>query len=138
MTMIHVPRPPKSSLNLNRPVSSLVLNQVKHMHIAEKRLPLRYRTAIYVNAIKTEGEAARYISEVTAALHRAHEDAARQRAKRAPSRTATRQIATAAEKKTSAKRTGKVAAKKAVKKAATKVKKTTKAKKAGGRVPEKK
>jgi hypothetical protein len=126
MTMIHVPRPPKSSLNLNRPVSSLVLNQVEHMHIAEKRLPLRYRTAIYVNAIKTEGEAARYISEVTAAIYRAHEDAARQRA--------TLQIAAAAEKKTSAKRMGKVA----TKKAPTKVKKTTKAKKDGGRVQTKK
>ena len=35
------------------------------MHTAEKRLPLRYRTEIYINAIKTEGEAARYIREVT-------------------------------------------------------------------------
>jgi hypothetical protein len=136
MTMIHVPRPPKSSLNLNRPVSSLVLNQVEHMHIAEKRLPLRYRTAIYVNAIKTEGEAASYISEVTTAIHRAHKDAARRRARRAPSRTATLQIVAAAEKKTSAKRTGKVAAKKAVKKAVKKA--PTKDKKAGRRVQAKK
>ena len=54
------------------------------MHTAEKRLPLRYRTEIYVNAIKTEGEAARYIAQVTAAIHRAHGDAAKQRAKRVP------------------------------------------------------
>ncbi len=88
MTMIHVPRPPKNSLNLNRPVSSLVLAQVEHMHTAEKRLPLRYRTEIYINAIKTEGEAARYISKVTSAIHRAHDDAAKQRTKRAPIRKA--------------------------------------------------
>ena len=88
MTMIHVPRPPRNSLNLNRPVSALIVSQVEHMHTAEKRLPLRYRTDIYVNAIKTEGEAARYISQVTAAIHRAHDDAARLRTKRAPIRKA--------------------------------------------------
>ena len=84
MAMIHVPRPPKSSMNPNRRVSSLLLTQVEHMHIAEKRLPHRYHTEIYVNAIKTEGEAARYICQVTKAIHRAHQDAAKQRAKPAP------------------------------------------------------
>jgi hypothetical protein len=112
MTMIHVPRPPKSSMNLNRPVSSLVLTQVEHMHTAEKRLPLRYRTEIYVNAIKTEGEAARYISEVTAAIHRAHNEAAKQRTKRAPARKAALQIAAASGEKPAAKRIGRAAAKK--------------------------
>jgi hypothetical protein len=113
MTMIHVPRPSKNSLNLNRPVSSLVLTQVEHAHMAEKRLPLRYRTEIYVNAIKTEGEAARYISEVTSAIHRAHDDAAKRRTKRAPIRKATPQIAAAGEEKSGLKRTGKAAAKRA-------------------------
>jgi hypothetical protein len=111
MTMIHVPRPPKNSLNLNRPVSSLVLTQVEHMHTAEKRLPLRYRTETYVNAIKTEGEAARYISEVTAAIHQAHDEAAKQRTKRAPARKATLQIA-AGQEKPAPKRTGRAAVKK--------------------------
>ena len=111
MTMIHVPRPPKNSLNLNRPVSALILSQVEHMHTAEKRLPLRYRTDIYVNAIKTEGEAARYISQVTTAIHRAHDDAARLRTKRAPVRKA---VPTAVgEERPAAKRTLKATAKKA-------------------------
>ena len=98
MTMIHVPRPPKNSLNLNRPVSSLILAQVEHMYTAEKRLPLRYRTEIYVNAIKTEGEAARYIREVTEAIHQAHADAAVQQEKRTHRRKSGLEIAAAAER----------------------------------------
>jgi hypothetical protein len=111
MTIIHVPRPPRNSLNLNRPVSALILSQLEHVHTAEKRLPLRYRTDIYVNAIKTEGEAARYISEVTTAIHRAHNDAAKLRTKRAPIRTAA--LTAAGEERPAAKRTLKATAKKA-------------------------
>jgi hypothetical protein len=111
MTMIHVPRPPKNALNLNRPVSALVLAQVKHMHTAERRLPLRYRTEIYVNAIKTEGEAARYISKVTAAIHRAYDDAAKLRTKRLPIRKAA--PTAVGEKRPAPKRTLKATAKKA-------------------------
>jgi hypothetical protein len=99
MKPIHVPRPPRSSMDSGRPASSLLINQVEHMHIAEKRLPLRYRTDIYVNAIKTEGEAAGYIAEVTAAIHRAHADAAKKRIKLVPRRPRTLQIAAAAEAK---------------------------------------
>jgi hypothetical protein len=111
MTMIHVPRPPKNSLNLNRPVSSLILAQVEHMYTAEKRLPLRYRTEIYVNAIKTEGEAARYISQVTTAIHRAHDDAAKLRTKGAHIRKAA--LTAVGEGKPAPKRTLKATAKKA-------------------------
>jgi hypothetical protein len=39
-------------------------------------LPLRYRSSIYTHAIRTEGEAAEYIREVTEAIHKAHADAA--------------------------------------------------------------
>lgn len=99
MTMIHVPRPPKSSMNPNRPASSLLITQVEQMHAAEKRLPLRYRTDIYINAIKTEREAAKYIREVTEAIHQAHEDAARLRIQRTPRRQRTLQIAAAAAEK---------------------------------------
>jgi hypothetical protein len=111
MSMIHVPRPPRNSLNLNRPVSALILAQVEHMHTAEKRLPLRYRTDIYVNAIKTEGEAARYISQVTTAIHRAHEDAAKLRTKRVPARRAA--PTAVGEERPASKRTLKATAKKA-------------------------
>jgi hypothetical protein len=113
MTMIHVPQPAKNSLNLNRPVSSLLLAQVEQMHMAEKRLPLRYRTEIYINAIKTEGEAARYISEVTTAIHRAHSDAAKLRTKRVPKLKPAAQLAAAGKDKPAPKRTLKATAKKA-------------------------
>ena len=75
MALIHVPRPPKSACDPKRPVSSLLKAQMEHLHEAEKRLPTRYHSEIYVNAIKTEGEAANYIRKVTEAIHRAHKDA---------------------------------------------------------------
>jgi len=76
MTLIHVPQPPKSAKNPNRPASSLLKVQIEHLHNAEKRLPLRHRTNTYINAIRTEGEAAEYIREVTEAIHKAHKEAA--------------------------------------------------------------
>jgi hypothetical protein len=69
MTVIKVPRPPKSAFDKNRPVSALLKNQMEHMQTAEFRLPARQQTNIYVNKIKTEGEAAEYIRQVTARLH---------------------------------------------------------------------
>jgi hypothetical protein len=81
MAMIHVPRPPASAYNPNRKASALLRNQVEHMHLAERRLPERYRTKIYVNAIRTEGEVAEYIGQVTEAITRAHQDAEKKRAK---------------------------------------------------------
>ena len=106
MTTIHVPRPPKDAMNTNRPANALLLMQVEHMHEAERRLPLRYRTDIYINSIKTEGEAAQYMREVTTAIHLAH-DAARKRAKPASKRKTTLQIAAVAEEEVVRKRTGK-------------------------------
>ena len=94
MTLIPVPRPPKSAHNPDRPVNALLQAQIQHLHHAERNLPLRYRTEIYANAIKTEGEAAAYIRGVTEAIHRAHEDAAAQRTKRKRALT----IAAAAER----------------------------------------
>jgi hypothetical protein len=86
-------------MNPDRRVSSLLLTQVEHTHAAEKRLPHRYHSDIYVNAIKTEGEAARYISEVTKAIHRAHEDAAKQRSKSAPKSGRRLRLAAAADER---------------------------------------
>lgn len=83
MGIIHVPRPSKNAMNPDRPVNCLLLAQVKHLQHAERHLPLRYRSEIYAHAIRTEGEAARYIREVTEAIHKAHADAAAERAKRA-------------------------------------------------------
>jgi hypothetical protein len=76
MTLIHVPRPPKSAFDPSRPVSGLLKAQMEHLHQAASKLPARYHSEIYLNAIKTEGEAAKYIREVTEAIHNAHGDAA--------------------------------------------------------------
>ena len=57
MALIHVPRP-ENAWNPNRPVNALLKAQILHLHEAERRLPLRHHTDIYINAIKTEGEAA--------------------------------------------------------------------------------
>jgi len=83
MAIIPVPRPSKKAWNPERPVSGLLLAQIQHLQHAERRLPLRYRSSIYTHAIRTEGEAARYIHEVTEAIHKAHADAMAYRAKRA-------------------------------------------------------
>jgi hypothetical protein len=63
-------------------MSSLVAWQVEHFHEAEKRLPRQHHTDIYVNAIKTEGEAANYIRAVTEAIHNAHAEAEALRTRR--------------------------------------------------------
>jgi len=76
MTLVHVPRPPQSAMNPDRPVSALLKAQVSYLHDAELKLPVRQQTNIYINAIKTEGEAAEYIREVTEAIREAHEAAA--------------------------------------------------------------
>jgi hypothetical protein len=81
MTVIRVPVPAKNSFNPDRPVSGLLKAQILHLQDAEKRLPLDLRSNIYINAIKTEGEATEYIRQVTEAIHEAHVDAARRRAK---------------------------------------------------------
>jgi hypothetical protein len=80
MPVIPVPRP-KSTVDPNRPANALLMTQVHHLQHAERRLPLRYRSEIYIHAIRTEGEAAEYIREVTEAIHRAHADAEKKRAK---------------------------------------------------------
>jgi hypothetical protein len=104
MTLIHVPRPPKSAFDPNRPVSALLKSQMEHLRHAASNLPLRYRSEIYVNAIKTEGEAARYIREVTEAIHSAHGDAAVARARVAPKRKRVIEIAAVADERAERKR----------------------------------
>jgi len=83
MPIIPVPKPSKKAWNPERPVNALLLVQVEHLQHAERRLPLRYRSRIYTHAIRTEGEAARYIREVTEAIHKAHASAKAERTKRA-------------------------------------------------------
>jgi hypothetical protein len=76
MALIHVPRP-ENAWDPNRPVNALLKAQILHLHDAELKLPAGQQTDIYINAIKTEGEAAEYIRRVTEAIHKAHAAAKR-------------------------------------------------------------
>jgi len=96
MEVIHVPRPSKEAMDPDRPANALLLAQVSHLQHAERQLPLRYRSDIYTHAIRTEGEAAAYVREVTEAIHQAHADAGKRRAK--PARKRGLEIAAAAER----------------------------------------
>jgi hypothetical protein len=68
--VIHVPRPPSSSYNPNRPLAknTLILSQVKHFREIEKALPPDKQTGIDLESITTEGRAAEYIRALTTAL----------------------------------------------------------------------
>jgi len=100
MALIHVPQiDPKSAMDRNRPVNTLLKVQMEHLHEAEMKLPVRQQTEIYINAIKTEGEAADYIRQVTEAIHAAHEAAQANRAKPARKRRGVIEIAAVAEDK---------------------------------------
>lgn len=96
MVLISVPKP-KDAYDPNRPLGSLLKSQVEHLREAESKLPMRYRTEFYIRAIKTEGEAAQYIREVTEAIHVAHEDAERKR--RAPKKTRVIEVAAVADER---------------------------------------
>jgi len=78
-------------------MSSLLKSQIEHLREAEGKLPLRYRSEWYIKAIRTEGEAARYIRDVTEAIHDAHADA--ERARRAPKRKRVIEIAAVADER---------------------------------------
>jgi ArsR family metal-binding transcriptional regulator len=82
MALIRIPHPdPESMMNRNRPVNALLKMQMEHLHAAEMKLPIGMQTSIYINAIKTEGEAAEYIQRVTEAIHEAHDAAEAKRSK---------------------------------------------------------
>jgi hypothetical protein len=68
VNVVHVPRPAPGSLNKERPLSSLLKNQVEHFQRLENELPGQEKTSI-ASSIRTEGEAAHYIKKMTAKLH---------------------------------------------------------------------
>jgi len=69
--VIRVPKAPRSSFNMQRPLAknSLLMNQVKHLLELEKTLPPEKRTGTDPKSITTEGSAAEYIRKMTAILH---------------------------------------------------------------------
>src|SRR6185437_8996960 len=81
MDQIDVPKP-KGVRDPDRPAGTLLLAQVRHLHEAEKSLPPKYQSGIFHKAVVTEDDAARYIHAVTKAIHKAHDDAAKERARR--------------------------------------------------------
>ena len=74
MTVVPIPKRPHAAFNPNRPVSSLLKTQILHLREAEKKFPPQCHSNIYINAIKTEGEAAEYIRRVTTTLHQLHRE----------------------------------------------------------------
>jgi hypothetical protein len=104
MKLIKVPKPPAAALDKDRPISSLLKTQLLHVQKAEFRLPARAQTNIYINAIKTEGEAAEYIRQVTTNLHKEHAiPVIKPRRRRGKAKTAVFEIAAAAAPKRRAK-----------------------------------
>ena len=75
MALLPLPKPSKNAWNPDRPMSSLLKWQIEHLQAAELRLPARYQTDIYVNALRSEGDAANYIQMVTERIRQAHADA---------------------------------------------------------------
>jgi len=82
MARIAVPKPPASAYNPDRPVSGLLKAQAEHMSAAAHSLPLKFRARIdrYHKAIRTEGEAAEYVRQVTEAIHAASRQTVRDEA----------------------------------------------------------
>jgi hypothetical protein len=96
MTVIVVPKP-RGVIDPERPVNALLKAQVEHLQEAERVLPLKYHSEIYIRAIRTEGEAAEYIQQVTESIHKAHADAAAKRARRLARRKDVIEIAAVAD-----------------------------------------
>lgn len=103
MEPIDVPKP-KGVRDPDRAAGTLLLAHVRHLHEAEKSLPPKYHTGIFHKAIETEFEAARYIRAVTKAIHKAHDDAVKQRARRMTARKRVVEIAAAADQGTARKK----------------------------------
>lgn len=68
MEPIRVPRPPKEAFNKQRRVSDLIAKQVEHFRHVEAKLSDAQRASLPQGHIRTEHEAAQYISAVTQLL----------------------------------------------------------------------
>ena len=68
MATIQVPGPPKESFNKNRPISDLLLAQVRHFQHIDARLDPSRRTHVSPREVLTENTAAQYIAQMTSIL----------------------------------------------------------------------
>ena len=64
-----VPKTAKSAYDHDRPISTLIEHQLKHMREVERSLAEEEQTGIDIATIKTEHQASQYIHRVTAKLH---------------------------------------------------------------------
>lgn len=69
MTVIKVPRTPKSAFNTQRPASSLLRAQIEHLEAAAGVNQPKRKAARRRPKKLTEGQAAAYIAELTQKLH---------------------------------------------------------------------
>ena len=67
--VVKVPQPEPGAYNHDRPISSLIQHQLKHLREAELKLPPDRQTNIDIATIQTERQASEYIQKVTAELH---------------------------------------------------------------------
>ena len=96
MDPIIVPKP-QGKRDPHRRAGTLLLAQVRHLQNAERTLPPKYQSGIFHKEIETEHEAARYIQAVTKAIHKAHDDAVKERGRREAARKTVIEIAAAAD-----------------------------------------
>jgi hypothetical protein len=69
VTIIKVPKTPKSAFDKNRPASSLLQAQIEHLEAAVGLYQPPRKRAARKPRQRTEGEAAAYIGELTRKLH---------------------------------------------------------------------
>jgi len=69
MAVIRVPKPPKRAFDKSRPPSSLLRSQIEHLEWATKPKSRGKVVGGRAKSIRTEGEAAAYIEELTRRLH---------------------------------------------------------------------
>jgi hypothetical protein len=97
MSVIRLAKTPASAMDPDRPINTLLKNQIEHLQRAEFRLPANRQSNIYINDIKTEGQAAEYIRIVTAELH---PKGAPAKSRKAKSKVVSKIAAAAAKKRT--------------------------------------
>lgn len=69
VNVVHVPQPARAALNKDRPLSSLLRNQVEHFQRLNNELFQQEKSAVPASPVQTEGEAALYMKKMTAKLH---------------------------------------------------------------------
>lgn len=67
--IVKVPKPDPKSYNPDRPITSLVQNQLFHLRVTELSLPEHHRSGMDLYSITTEAKAAKYIAHLTGKLH---------------------------------------------------------------------